>query len=180
MTVASVRAEIAKHYRTALGHVAVYEHGGTFGLEDLLRYARKPPALIISALGIPTIEVESTVAVANVVFAGFCVAKDQSRQKRDVGALLLAEAALVETVNQYWNDSASGTPKSANALNMYTAALDKVGIALWAVRWEQRVDLTRNSETTLDDWETFYATYEVGDDDTLDDDTDTDVTELDQ
>lgn len=178
MSVANVRAEIARHYRGALDHVHVYEHGGAFSLEDIKRYTQKSPAVVIGCLGIPSFEFQSTVTVANVSFGAFCIAQNNVRDNRDVAALLLMESVAVETIANRWDGSASQAPRNVSAANLYSQPLDKMGVAMWAVRWDQKVDLQRNAIATLDDFLTMYSTYDVGETD--DTETTSDVTELPQ
>lgn len=176
MSIASVKFEIARYYRTALDHVAVEEHGGPFSLQDIGRYAIKSPAVIIGCMGVPEFKIQGTVVTAQAVFGAFCLAHESVREKRDVASLLLAESVAVETVSNNWDGSASGTPRNIRGANLYSVALDKMGVAMWAIRWDQLIDLQRNTIATLDDWETMYSTYDIAQtDDTVNT---TDITEL--
>lgn len=163
MSLAQVRAEIARYLNNAIDSVAVIEHGGPFTLEELKRVAARAPALVVTCLGVPALEVQGTVVVAHAVWAVFGVTKNEQRRKRDVAGLLLAESVMVEVPHQTWNGSASKAPRDVTAANLYSSELDRQGVSLWAIRWRQQVDLQRNAITTLDDFETFFATYVIGD-----------------
>ncbi len=168
MSLINVRFEIKRHYDTVLKHVSVSEHGGAFGLEDIKRYAKRTPHVVISCLAIPEIKYESSVSVARVVFGAFCLTEERSDTKRDVAALALVEATTVELTSNDWNSTASGSPKNVSAANLFSGTLDKYGIAMWAIRWEQRVDLDRNVIATLDDFLTMTSEYDIAQtDDTI-------------
>ena len=179
MSMANVRAEIAKYYRNTLDGVEVSEHGGAFTAEDIRRYAKKAPAVIVACIGVPQIKFQGTVVAAFPTFEVFCLSSHtSSRQNRDTAAWLLAESVAVETVNNTWDGAADSTPKNLSAANRYSVPLDKLGVGLWSVRWEQQVDLDRNAVATLDDFLTMESTYDIGQtDDTVDT---TDITELPQ
>lgn len=178
MSIANVRFEIARHFREELGDAFVSEHGGAFSLEDIKRIALKSPAIVVGALGIPSFEIQGSVISATTVFAAFCLAYDRKKERRDIAALLLAESVAVETLRNNWDGSASSSPKNIVGTNLYSIALDKLGVAMWAIRWEQLVDLQRNVLATLDDFLTMHSTYDLGQTD--DTEVSTDVTELPQ
>lgn len=162
MSIVSVRYEIAQHLQGALDGVYVSEHGGAFSSADIERYAKKSPAVIIACLGVPSFEMQANTMTAAPIFAAFCLAAENSKERRDIAALLLAESVAVEIPRNRWNGSASGTPKTPTASNLYSTPLDKKGIALWAVRWTQQVDLQRNVIATIDDFKTMHGTYDAG------------------
>lgn len=178
MSLVDVRNAIAKHYRTALAGVQVHEHGGPLDLEELKRIGLRSPAAVVTCLGVPKLDVQGSVVVADVTFAVFCVASDGLKGKRDIGAMLLAEAVMVEAPNQRWSGTAARASRDVSAANLFSPKLDASDISLWAVRWRQQVDLERNAQTKLDDFVTFYGTYDIGQtDDTA---VTEDQTELDQ
>lgn len=163
MSIISVRSEIAKHYRNVLGYTKVFEHGGNFSIDDIKRYAQsRHPSIVIGCLGIPSIELQGTVVSANIVFGAFCMSSERNKTARDIAALSLVESVISELPTQTWNGSANKVPKNVSGSNLYTSALDKLGIAMWAARWDQQVDLERNTAVTLDDFLTMTAEYDIG------------------
>ena len=178
MSMLNVRSEIARFYREELDTINVSEHGGAFSLDDIRRYAKKSPAAVVGCLGIPTFEIQGSVVTAKVVYAVFCIAHDEAANKRDAAALLLAESVAVETIQNTWFKSASSSPMNVVGTNLYSVPLDKLGVAMWAIRWEQRVDLQRNAIETLDDFLSMHSTYDIGETDGTD--VNTDITELPQ
>lgn len=154
MSIVNVRREIATFYEGALDSVQVSEHGGAFSTADIKRYARRTPALIVACLGLPNFEFQGSTVVGVATFGAFCMVADSSRERRDIGALLLAESVVVETFKNFWNGAATSTPRNVSAANLYSPALDKLGIAMWAVKWDQLVDLQRNAVAQIDDFKT--------------------------
>lgn len=166
MTLLSVRDEIAEVYKATLNNVHVITHGGPLTVTDIEQIAAQSPAAIVSCLGIPRMFRQAATVSADAVFGVFCVVEDSQKSSRDAGALLLVESVMVELLNQRWNGEACGAPQDAVATNLYSTELDRCGVSLWAVRWRQQVDLDRNAITSIDDFETFFATYAVGPTDT--------------
>jgi hypothetical protein len=159
------REEIAKVYRNTLGpSVNVITFGGPLRIEDIERIAVQSPALIVTCLGVANLQRHGgTVAIAEAMFGVFCVASDHAKDKRDAKALMLTEMVMVELVRQNWNELAVKSPTDAIGSNLYSTKLDSAGISLWAVRWRQLVNLRRNTETTLDDFESLHQAYILAD-----------------
>ena len=178
MSLASVRAAIAAHYTSTIKDAYTTEHGGAFSLEDIKRYGKRSPAIIVGCLGVPSFEVQGSVVTATAVYGVYCLSMNQKGTLRDVACLLLAESVAVETIAKNWGGEASSSPRNVTGQNLYTKKLDAINAAMWGIQWEQNVDLTRNAITELDDFLTMESTYDIGEtDDTVDT---TDITELPQ
>ena len=183
MNLSIARAEIARYYGNALGHVTVFQHGGPFSLAEVKRISKKSPAVAIVCLRLPGTESSGHDILSEVSFGAFCFSNNRKKILRDVEALDLSERVLVHLNRNRWpdkdgTDSASGPPREISAANLYSTALDELGVALWAVSWKQRVTLDRDeTTTTLEDFETLYSTYDL--DEEVDAEDLTDVTELD-
>jgi len=178
MSLISVRAAIKSTLATALSSATLYEHGGTFDLDAVKRYARRSPAAVVAILG-ARIEFQGGITVALASFGVFCLANEASTTKRDVAATLLAESVAVELYSNNWGDVANGSPKKPAMANLHSHALDKIGVAMWVVKWEQQVDLQRNTIADLDDFFEFRSEYDISGDDDDDTTNTTDTTELD-
>lgn len=169
MTVAAVRAEMARHYAEVLDGVNVDTYGGPFSLEEIKRIAVKSPIILCTLLGMPAFESQGHVVMADCNWAIFAVTSNKARkQDRDVQAMLLVESVAAEIPLQRWGDLASGRPHDISASNLYSPALDSQGISMWSVVWRQKVELTRATPVVLDDFTTFYGTYDVGLSDSID------------
>jgi len=172
MTLASTRSAIAAYYLGALPkteQVFVSEYGGAFTLEEIMRIGKQTPALIVTCLGVAEMKIQGNIPVASAAWAAFVVCKDSSRIKKDVQVLTLTEAVMADLPHQRWGDLACSRPNKILATNLYSAALDKVGIAMWAVRWLQDVELTRPTDlANLTPFETFFATWDIDDESVAD------------
>ena len=146
MSMYEARQEIAKFYRNALPQCTVLEYGGSFDLEEVKRIATRTPALVVTCLGVSKLNVEGgAIGNASTKFALFAVATNTVKEMRDVAALTLAEAVLVDLPYQRWDNKANNVPVGISANNLYSASLDKQGVSLWAIQWNQEVDLEKTS-----------------------------------
>lgn len=166
MTLDQVRKAIATHLRGAVG-VTVVEHGGPLTLEEVKRIGAQAPALVVACLGVPSLELQGHVVVADAAWGVFALTADRSKERRDVGAMLLTGFVLAEVPKNRWDDdngepTACGAPRAVNGVNLFTTALDKHGVSLWGVRWRQTVELARKQQSALVPFERFFATYDVG------------------
>lgn len=182
MSIATIRFEIARYYRAELDHVEVLEYGGTFTAEDVKRISVKSPAVAVACLGLPEIQFQGHDVEARVSFGAFCFAKNRKKVLRDVEALNLMESVAAGLLQNRWKDkdgepTASGAPQEITGANLYSTVLDKMLVALWAVRWVQKIDLDRGSFATLPDFETLYATVDLDEEEDAEDLTD--IVELD-
>jgi hypothetical protein len=161
VSVAAVREQIARFYRGVLNGVSVVEHGGPFNAEELKRVGASAPAVIVTCLGVSGFSVQGTEVVGNAQWAAFIVTRGDARERRDAQALRLCEAVAVEAPFQVWDGSALKAPTDLNATNLYSSAIDALGLSLWAVRWSQLVQLDRNIEIDSDDLNTVHNEYEI-------------------
>lgn len=179
MSLASCRSAIAAVLTEKLPTVHVSEHGGPFNLEELDRVAKKLPAAVVVCLNARGGDYGSVLTL-DAQWAVFCVVKNETgeglKNKRDVAGLLLAEAVASVVMRDRWNvdvldeegqlvpkPQASGVAKNLDINNLFSGAIDKRGVALLAVRWRQQVDLIGPEVVnTLDAFETFFGTYDVG------------------
>lgn len=147
MSVYAVRVEIAQHFRTLLKGVEIFEHAGSFSPEDLNRVSAKAPACVVACLGIPKLNIVGGEPVADVDYGIFVVTSNTIREKRDVAALNLAEKILRSLPFQHWDSKARSRPENISGSNMYSAALDKKGISMWSILWQQQVEILGTVDT---------------------------------
>lgn len=164
MSLITVRAEIAKALRKSLVGTDVLEHGGTFDLGELKRVATRMPAVVIVCLGVTDFERQAGAVIANSIFAAFVVAANTLKAQRDVAALALVEEIAVELPFQTWDHKAAKAPTGVVATNMYSAALDKEGVTIWAIRWNQQVQLEHRTPAEYDALLSVYTTMTAADD----------------
>jgi hypothetical protein len=158
-----VRKEIAKHYAVALPAVRVEEHGGRMDLEEIKRWATGAPALIVACLGVPSVSVEGGMTVAEASWAVCILTRNVPGEFKDVASMALVGAVLAGLPTQRWAGTASKMPKNIRADNAYSSTLDKLGVSLWLISWQQAVDLPETTYAELADLLRLYTTYERAD-----------------
>lgn len=141
------------------GLVNVDTHGGRFDLDEIKRWAKAAPCVVVGALGMPATEYEGGTTKATVEWGAFVVTRDTTEKKRDELALVLVEAVLgVVTYRQRWGDDYAHKPESIKATNLYGGRLDATGLALWAITWTQGYDINAFDISTLDDFLIYQST----------------------
>lgn len=162
---AAVRKGIADHMAKTIKYAHVRQHGGPINMEELRVVSTRTPAILVACLGLPKFERKGTLLVGQAVYACFVAARDEVKAKRDVMSMIVTEAIASETVDNFWGDTALGAPTDLAGSNLFSRGLDEEGISLWVLRWRQQVEMRRNTVATLDDFITFFATYDIGETD---------------
>ena len=117
-------------------------HPGRFNLEELKRLSAKTPALLISSLG--TVKPENTgteQSDSTKQLAAYFVTKNAPNMEADVACRNLVDALELYLEGQLprWGLSDIGEPKAIRSDNLYSSKVDKQGVMLWAVTWQQRI-----------------------------------------
>jgi hypothetical protein len=159
MTVAGLRTSVKDALDTAMTTVIdVNEHGGAVNMDEVMRWARRSPAIFVAVLGVDEISNDG-VTTGRVRIGAFVVTKGTSAILRDTDALNLSEAVMGHASNNLWAYGNAKAPKDVVGRNLYTSALDKQNIALWAVTWTQRADLSIPADT-FDNLYTIHTDFE--------------------
>ena len=122
-------------------------HPGRFDLEELRRTSVRAPAVRIAILGAPRIgEVSDERIRATLSMAAFVITKDAPGLPRDEAAVNITEGLIrLVSLNQWQADGQAGfgigLPEEIRADNVFAAATDRAGVALWAVSWKQTLVL---------------------------------------
>lgn len=162
MSILQMRDQIAGAIKEAVPALrASTPHGGRFNLQELRRYAVSAPCILVACLGAPKITEEGSQLVAKLRWAAFVLARDTKGQSRGAEALLLVEALLGVIRGNRWELEHAHRPESLRAENLYSGKLDTHGVALWAITWEQSLDLEVLDLSQLSDFDTLsYAVSE--------------------
>jgi hypothetical protein len=93
----------------------------------------------------------------------YLVTGGTSIEKRDAGAMVLAEEVARQVTKNTWAHEDTRAPTEIEAINQYSGELDKIGVALWSVSWKQTTKLTDAEaiEATLDDFESLYTDFDL-------------------
>ena len=123
-------------------------HDGRFDLAELRRIATRTPALYVSCLGTARVEdpgTEQTEAAKQlavyVVTANAPAKEGRPKLSRGEAARNLVDALEVHIPRARWGLKGIGGAEQLRSDNLYSGAIDKTGIALWAVRWRQTLRL---------------------------------------
>lgn len=125
-----------------LAGVNVSTHHGDFDLEALTRYGKQAPHLVLAVLRFTPVRGGGTI-IADTVFGLVALTDDRADVRRADACLDLADAAT-RALLPLFSGSASttvSTPQDYQAVNEYSAALDKLGVAMWGMTWTQSIDL---------------------------------------
>ena len=137
-------------------------HGGRFDLNELTRWSRKAPAVLVAAVSVPAIS-DGPTNNAEVRWVAYLITRDTPEATRDVAALDFSEALLRLVRKNTWQLDNTQNPQRVAAENLYSGQIDRHGIALWAVSWQQAVSLRASDIAELADFTLYTATHEVGD-----------------
>lgn len=140
---------------------SVEGHGGRFDLPELQRMGAQTPALRVVVLQVPE-AMDSAAGSFDLAaeIAVFVVTRDAPQKPKDAAALATVSQLLTVIPGNRWGLDFIDHPETVRADNLYSAPLDKVGIALWAISWRQIVRLERDGvEAALVDLKTFVTDY---------------------
>lgn len=128
-------------------------HGGRFDEAQLRAWGAQAPCAIVAALGVPAIEKQGGQVTITVTWGVFIVTKDTLSLKRDEAMLVLVPNILtIVEPEQRWGFDGAWAPDDIKAENLYGAKLDAMGVALWAVTWTQKQDITIVNASDLADF----------------------------
>lgn len=131
--------------------VKVEAHAGRFDTDELKRISAQAPAVFVAVLGLANLsescgEVSATCQVLAIV-----VCKDVLGLPRDLAALGMMEALAKIVPGNDWNGAAEQAPEDIRCDNLFSATLDKVGVAMWGVAWRQRAIVAKTGVTGSED-----------------------------
>lgn len=142
--------------------VKIYEHGGDFDRHELKRYAVQLPAVVISLMRVD-VETQADVPIAHVMVSAMVLTQDKSAERKDLASMRVVGELLnilCRGPRQRWGLTDTGTPTDAKALNCYTKEINAEGVAIWAVTWVQKFELTP-SALVEDGFDTLDVKYDL-------------------
>lgn len=140
----------------------VASHDGDFGPDEIERYRAIAPAIILVVNGGNPTRTGGTI-YEKLRLAVFIMTKGKTDRQRFDGALLIYENFLKLLFDTDWNSQECvGDPEEVEMVNFYNSALDEMGLALLAVRWVLKVQISYTSDEDreeLPNFKTLYAKY---------------------
>lgn len=139
---------ITDHLEAALvNHTTdVASHPGRFTEAELSRLLTGRKAIRVAIENTQSVSVNGQgIQEANLLMAAFVICSDTKEQPRHQSALLLTEAVMEQLpFNRFGTSYLKPVkPSSISAENLYSGEIDRKGIALWGISWEQT--LTRQT-----------------------------------
>lgn len=156
MSLVQQRNNIVEALKAIPGVRTVQTHGGRFDLAELKRVSTQSPALLIACLSLPGIDDRH--GTLDVHWGIFIVARSNAREKRDEIALALAQRVLDLVRGNDWDVDAQ-RPTRLRADNLFNTTVDKQGVALWAVSFQQKLNVADVDISSLDDFLRAHVTY---------------------
>ncbi len=112
-------------------------HDGRFDLPELRRIATRTPAMFTACLGVDQVANPGTEqADATLLLAIYIVTANAAGLSRGAAARALSEAVLQLVQGERWGGG-TGEAAELRAENLYSGDIDKTGVALWGISWQQ-------------------------------------------
>ena len=163
MSLLDVRTAIVTGLKAALpAGVYVEGHRGRFdSATEIQRFAVKAPAVLVACVGVPVQEPGAGLLILPARWVVFVITRDQPGTPRDAGALALVEAILLTVSGNIWGRTDVAEPVQLDARNLYSGAIDKLGIALWGITFDQTVTDPVTDTATLHAFATFHQDIDM-------------------
>lgn len=161
MNIAKARQDIIDAVRSGMPHLReVTALGGRLDLDEVRRQSTSLPAVVVAALSVPVTEIIGGQLRVTVRWGAFIACADApgpNKVSRDEGVLLLTGELLRLISSPEWPRRA--TKVSANSA--WSTKLDRQGVAIWAVSWDEKLEVGRLSLEELDDLKTLGVTWDL-------------------
>jgi phage gp37-like protein len=119
---------------------AVEAHPGRINSDELKRLITRLPAVRVAVLSSPSCDPVDTGQVEiNLRLAAFVITGDRNGLSRDEAALAIVEALAIHIPMQRWGMVGVSDATKVKADNLYSGMIDRQGVSLWAVGWEQSI-----------------------------------------
>ncbi|RXJ70790.1 hypothetical protein CS022_22475 [Veronia nyctiphanis] len=139
MRLLALRHAIIDTIKEALPELsAVDAHPGRFNLDELRRIATKLPAVRVAIMAFSkVVPIQTGERQLTVKLAAFVMTSDRRKLPKDESALAIVEALLTLIPGHRWTLSAVSGATDAKAENLFSGRVDKQGVAMWAITWQQ-------------------------------------------
>lgn len=136
---------ITNHLATALNQHCqdVQSHPGRFTEAELARLLTAKKAVRVAIENTPAVTVSGQgIQQARLLIAAFVICSDTKDAPRHKSVLKITEAILeLLPFNRFGTENLRPLePKTITAENLYSGEVDRKGIALWGISWEQTVE----------------------------------------
>jgi hypothetical protein len=142
--------------------VEVSTHIGEFDEDAIRRYMKKTPAVVLAPLGVPAAIRGGGNSMVTVNWAAFVLTRDRPELSRGFAAMAISEVAL--SFLPFQSFGCAKVADDIEAANLYNGTFDKMGLAVWAVRWKSVLMLPTKDEClydSMDDFLRLHAEYQL-------------------
>lgn len=137
-------------------------HRGRFdNAAEIQRFATRAPAVLVACVRSQFHDASVGMPMIEAAWAVFVITRDQPQLARDAGALGLVEAVQLCISGNTWSRDDTSAPTGIDARNLYSGSIDKLGIALWGISFEQTVMNPAIDSSTLGLFETFHQDIDM-------------------
>ncbi|MGR6871238.1 hypothetical protein ACU6U9_02770 [Pseudomonas sp. HK3] len=117
-------------------------HDGRFDVSELKRISTKAPAVFVALLKVPSTKTNSEDQLeADLSLVAYIVTKEAHKLDKGEAARNLSEAIMILVKNERWSTIEIERASDIRGDNLYSGAIDKQNIALWAITWKQTITL---------------------------------------
>ena len=148
MTLAEIRAAIVADFAALAGMESIHVAGwdGRFSAEDLRSWAPRAPAVMVGVTRVANLKPQGDHLWGDCAFVAAVIVNDGAGKPRDMRVLELV-GLLIERVEATERKPWAGLSEfgdvieadKVQASNLASMQLDRKGLTLWAVTWNQRV-----------------------------------------
>lgn len=123
--------------------VNVHTHGGTFSQQELERYSKASPAVVLALLAF-TVDTLEGYLKASAQWGIICIAEDKPGHDKAKDRRVVEIASLVSTaILTNWADlNVEFRPQQIENTNMFGTALDRIGAAMWGLEFSSSFEIT--------------------------------------
>lgn len=139
----------------------IVSHDGPFGADEVERYARKAPALILNSDG-GNSERRGNLIYARYTYDLFIVVTGKTYAARTIRSRLIVQECLktLHSSSAWQTEEDHAAPENVKSKNLYGKKTDEMGLSLWVVRWDQLLLIPyANNDSDLGDFATLWVDY---------------------
>ena len=116
-------------------------HDGVIDHAEVGRRATRTPAVYVAALETGPMRVSAAArqVIAPVRLAAYVVTRSAGALDRGTAARNIVDRLLALIPRACWGLTGIGRAENVRAVNRYSAAGDKAGVAIWSIEWDQEL-----------------------------------------
>lgn len=119
------------------------------------------PCILVGCIDVPNETRQSGQTRAMLQFGAFVVTRGDAQHARDEQALGIAGGLLAFIPGRRFGITDAGPAEGVKGRNMYSGKVDNTGVALWAITWQQPLDLDIFDAASLVPFESIYIDYDI-------------------